>query len=359
MCAISLIKLNNSEDIITESVYYYENLRASKSINDMSFYCINDNIDNGIVKSYLMKNNISKMVPDDTNYWNDIILSEYYVDDINDRVIIILRTLSSNSETYNPISISCISLNMNDFVKIGHIKAEINNQDDVTSESFYDVSDNLIGNIRYFKYSDFPFSIMTDLNIETDGKDIAFDVLNRGQKLWLVEDLIEFNKNGQISTYSGDIFNTRNNRVLDNIGEKINFYYENNLLTKIVGDQLSDYLNNIEYSDYNNELRLNLDIKYSDHNIINKVKYQRSTLIYGTFDSNGVALYDDFGRLVYTDSYITHGRLYNYYLYSGDNKRPWLCVSLDSMSNDGELIDGVNFFYGNYMNIYMFEGICD
>lgn len=53
------------------------------------------------------------------------------------------------------------------------------------------------------------------------------------------------------------------------------------------------------------------------------MEYIRSPNRYGTFDSRGDIEYDEKGRMLSNEYYVTHGEHMDIYLYEEDSDMPW------------------------------------
>ncbi|MDE5951235.1 MAG: hypothetical protein K2H12_06630, partial [Acetatifactor sp.] len=68
-----------------------------------------------------------------------------------------------------------------------------------------------------------------------------------------------------------------------------------------------------------------IEMQYRDDGTISDVEYHHSSYKYGTSDSSGIIEYDEKGRMLYNEYYITHGEDVDIYLYEEDSDMPW-CV---------------------------------
>ena len=73
-----------------------------------------------------------------------------------------------------------------------------------------------------------------------------------------------------------------------------------------------------------------IEFFYRDDGSLERKKFFYNPLLYGGCTGNsGVCYYDSDERLIYVDSYITHGYIENYYIYEDDEKEPTYNLILD------------------------------
>ncbi len=69
-----------------------------------------------------------------------------------------------------------------------------------------------------------------------------------------------------------------------------------------------------------------IGIQYRDDGTVSNMEYIRSPNRYRTFDSSGDIEYDEKGRMLSNEYYITHGRDIDIYLYEEDRDMPWCLI---------------------------------
>ena len=116
-----------------------------------------------------------------------------------------------------------------------------------------------------------------------------------------------------------------------------------------VAEKVKDYTENVEYDESGRISHFDaqgivtevgdttpsdiwrIDFTYHENGQLQKIDYRHTTYLFGTYSSKLKSYFDDQGRLLYEDVYVTHGSMDYYYLYEGDGKTPKYCLLLDFM----------------------------
>lgn len=331
---------DNMELILYHEIYESDKY-ADKSMYDaICFYSALDSDKNeAIIKSYLDEKGMYKENPDgEINHKNQK-LGEYYINEEKGKISFILHMGGATC---------CLTVNMSDFDKEGFVSCEYDENQNIVKEKILSNDGSLLANIAYEYMPNIPFPIITEYKVEENNSSIQ-KLLNRNQKLWLYKDYIEFSETGKIIGYKGDIFNPDDNN------DYLTFNYnDTDIITNITGKLTNDdYFSEIEKDDFLSS-PVNIDFCY-ESKLLESFSYSRPSMFYGTTDSTGEVLYDDKGRMVYNDFYITHGSVYCFYFYKNDEKRPWASVTFDSMAYSGWEEDGIEYMYGNNISTYIFQ----
>jgi hypothetical protein len=337
-----------------ELILYHENSEKEeeedKSIYDsMCFYAVSDsNRNESIIKSYLQEKDMYKENPDGEIHHDNQKLGEYYINEEKGKISFILRMWNNDSEHPKQVAISCSTVKMNDFKNVGYISYEYDENQNIVRENLFSNDNSLLANISYEYIPNIPFPIIIEYKVVEDNWSIK-QLLNRNQKLWLNKDNIKFSKIGKIIGYKGDIFypNNNNDYLTFNYNDKEN-------IISIVGMPTNEYSSEYEKSGFISPT-VDIDFSYGENNILESFTYNRPTIIYGTSDSTGEVLYDDKGRIVFNDFYITHGSISCFYFYENDEKRPWASITFDSMPYGGWEENGIEYMYGNNIITYIFQ----
>ena len=294
-----------------------------------------------LVNEYLRKMNTYQETPDSITYDNGKPLVDYYSDKAKGKMSFVFYFYGDNSECQaentdvSQVAIACTTINLSDYQEIGYLSYTCDDQQRTNHESLLDTKKNLIASIDYQYLNSIPFPFITKYEDTSNHNDITDDVLNINQKFWIYKEKAKFDNTGKWSGYAADIYNK-------NSGYSFTCAYDTNgNLVKIIGEMDNE-------PDIPNEVNL----VYQNSGFLGTVDYTRPSTIYGTADSSGKIHYDDKGRMIYIENYITHGTQYTFYLYNGENKRPWVCINLDSMPWGG-VTEGVD--YGNKVNAYLFQ----
>jgi hypothetical protein len=342
---------NNQNNM--ESVLYFDSTNLgnnvdSKTMNQMlhntiSFYSTKGDTQ-ACIKKYLQQENTYKNAPDSAVYDNGKILVAYYTDKAKTKTSFVFhiyyygdavlsgQAFNTNSKEY---SVICTTINSSDFQKIGTLKYTLDNKLRTNQESLYDTNGKQMASIGYQYSNSCPFPFITNYNDVGSDKSVAKNILNLNQRFWLFMGKAEFNQTGKWTGYSGDIYDS----TMDN--HFACSYDANGNLQNIIG-------NKGQQNDAKNEVTLS----YQNNGLLSTVCYSRPESTYGTFDFSGDIYYDANGRMIYRTYYVTHGPQYVFYLYNGEDKKPWICVNLDS-EIWGTNADGVD--YGNPVNAYLFQ----
>ncbi len=76
---------------------------------------------------------------------------------------------------------------------------------------------------------------------------------------------------------------------------------------------------------------LSMNFYYHSNGNLKMREYAHSSQLFATSGMTLNSYFDEQGRLVYEDEYITHGSLDHYYIYEGDNSTPKYRLTLDFM----------------------------
>lgn len=75
---------------------------------------------------------------------------------------------------------------------------------------------------------------------------------------------------------------------------------------------------------------IEIDYSYREDGSLAEKWCRFDPYLFGTYESSRYIYYDEAGRVVYTEEYVTHGSLQRYYIYEGDNDVPAYCFVFDS-----------------------------
>lgn len=118
-------------------------------------------------------------------------------------------------------------------------------------------------------------------------------------------------------------------------------------------DYVSDYQETYEYTedgklsffeargiieDYQEEAEveslLSMDYYYRDDGTLSFKAYVHHPILFGTWHQWADSYYDEMGRLIFENEYVTHGSFLIFYLYEGDDNYPSYCLFLDDYVGD-------------------------
>lgn len=86
-----------------------------------------------------------------------------------------------------------------------------------------------------------------------------------------------------------------------------------------------------------------INFTYREDGTLQKKDCHYNSWVFGTTRQSEYLLFDGQERLVYTDAYITHGYLEDYYIYEGGKNKPSYCLTLDHMGTDAYAARFVQF----------------
>lgn len=116
-----------------------------------------------------------------------------------------------------------------------------------------------------------------------------------------------------------------------------------------VAEKVKDYTENAEYDDDGRISHFDaqgivtevgdttpsdiwrIDFTYHENGQLQKIDYRHTTYLFGTYSSKLKSYFDEQGRLMYEDVYVTHGSMDYYYIYNGNGETPKYCLLLDFM----------------------------
>jgi hypothetical protein len=304
------------------------------------------------IKSYLQEREMYKEVPDGVSYYNGKNIAEYYIDKEKRKICFVLRVLGSAPYDGR----FCITMNMDDMKEIANLTYRYDKKNDIVNESLYDINGKQAAHISYRYIPEVPFPFITEYEDVNNYKEAIGDVLYRSQKFWLYENMAKFNKSGKWIGYNTDLYEP------DRLRTNYVFSYDRSDRLKKIAGRLSQtdtekYLDKDTLTDFKDADKSEIKLSYQDNGNLDTITYFCSQWVYGTYGSDGNIHYDEEGRMIYEDAYVTHGTFYNYYFYNDDEKIPWACIYVDSMPYSGSVKDGIEYDYGQYYSIYLYEPI--
>jgi hypothetical protein len=304
------------------------------------------------IKSYLQERGMYKKVPDGVTYYQGKNIAEYYIDKEKRKICFVLRVLGN----VPPDRGFCITMNLDDMKEIAKLTYRYDKENDSVYENLYDISGKQAAYISYRYVPDVPFPFITEYEDVNNYKEAIGDVLFRSHKFWFYEKMVELDQSGKWIRYNTDLYepdrlNSLNVCSYDQLGK----------LEKIEGSlsqsDIEEYLDKETLTEFKDADKSEIKLSYQDNGNLDTISYFRSQWVYGTYGSEGELHYDEEGRMIYEDAYVTHGSIYNYYLYNGDEKKPWACIYLDSMPYSRSVKDGIEYEYGQYYSIYLYQPV--
>ncbi len=303
------------------------------------------------IKSYLQERGMYKDVPDGITHYNEKNIAEYYIDKEKRKLCFVLRVLGGVPHD----GIFCITMNLDDMKEIANLKYHYDKKNDTVYESLYDTNGKQAAHISYRYIPDVPFPFITEYKDVNNYKEAIGNVLFRSQKFWLYEKMATL-KSGKWIGYNTDIYEPNRLNSLN-----VCSFDKSGKLDKIEGrlsqSDIEEYLDKETLTEFKDSDKSEIKLSYQDNGNLDTINYYRSQWVYGTYGDEGEIHYDEEGRMIYEDAYVTHGTFYNYYLYNGDEKKPWACIYVDCMPYSGSKKDGIEYEYGQYYSIYLYQPV--
>ncbi|WP_310603181.1 hypothetical protein [Anaerosporobacter sp.] len=370
---ISYIDYRANDDLFEEIVQteidteYDKDLKASHSydetiyaweyseLNDTAHYdpyeekwdeTCEENKKTEFIRNYLQYIKIEKTEPDGISYdekGNPLV--EYYLMEDNRICFIIhmwgnyLVDFEADKRAYTD-GLYCVILQINKEHKAGNIIYDISTNNNTTCEKLYDAQGKQMANVTYEYSRNVPIPFVIDSwNI-----DAGYDLLNtlcRNHKFSLYKKDAQFDEAGNLIAYEGSVANNGWRTYLSKPSKCV--FGEEGRLVALQESMLAEDIERgwgswDETIDYSGQIEFN----YQKNGNIEKVEYVCSSWTHGTTDPTGRIYYDDKGRMISNDYYVTHGGHVNIFLYEGEEERPWACFYWCS--------------YGNgFEDIYLFE----
>lgn len=114
--------------------------------------------------------------------------------------------------------------------------------------------------------------------------------------------------------------------------EEFTEYNEKGQMTSYRRTGTIDWLTDSEYPEEHTIIEYKYF--YRDNGTLERKEKFYNNFLFGTYRCTETEYYDTMERLVYTNAYITHGYLEDYYIYKANKKDPEYCLTLDHMGRD-------------------------
>lgn len=283
------------------------------------------------VQNYLQEQGINKETPDGVSYnQNGDLFVEYYVDKEKGQYCFIVHLWGEYWLDYdNGISqyrdaVYCTTYTLHDDDKAGYVLREQNPIQNTNRERLYDRWGKKAAEVSYEYVSQMPFPLITESWNFTAG--FSSIPLIRNQKMWFYKELVQFDADGRFFSYIGQS---------DEEYEYAREYFPYSCRTvygidgrlKAIQEELQEYDIEMGWGWWDDSIDYSgqISFDYYEDGTIKSADYIRSSYTHGTTDSNGNITYDQKGRMIYNDYYVTHGGDASIYVYEEDSDMPW-CV---------------------------------
>ena len=203
-----------------------------------------------------------------------------------------------------------------------------------TQEHIFDLTGAEIASISYEHIPAVPLSFITECSDLDEGLDIVDAALYRNQIFWLYKDCAQFDSSGRFTGYSGSYSLTER---LDYFQNLCILFYDSDGRLEAIREELDadgrllreqtvrkydevwvDYPPDFFYG-YDEEI----EFRYYENGAVSHINYYRPWPNSG----GGDIYFDEMGRILYIDQYITHGSHHSYFLYDGASTRPWAYIN--------------------------------
>ena len=321
--------LQNDFDYV-ETIYYWEvgQDKAFNIHNDDDYDA--DRIPQ-YIENYLTEQGTYKEEPDGIVYIQDgDFYVEYYVSDKKrsfvfhvwgDYWIDYEAGISAYLE-----DVYCTTVTLDEESRAGSLICRYDSGQGIMNEDLYDAWGMKMSSISYEYLSHVPFPFITEYwNVDT-GYDLIHSALCREQKTWFYKEQAEFDADGKFVRYNGSI-------NLEDGKEYLSYpcicIYDAQGRLEAIQEELQEYDIEMEWGWWDEDIDYSgqIEFRYEENGQISTVEYFRSSYTHGTYDSSGTIYYDEKGRMIYNDHYVTHGGDSHIYLYDGDANKPWACLN--------------------------------
>ncbi len=268
------------------------------------------------IQNYLLEQGIDKEKPDGVSYnQNGDVFVEYYVDKEKEQYCFVVHFEYADY-------VFCTTYTLDENGKEGYLIYEQNAEQDMCRERLYDVWGKKMADVSYEYIPDMPFPFITEAWNLNAGFSPA--VLIRNQKTYFYKEQAQFDEDGKFLAYNGSVDEEGDGEYLCYPCRTI---YGLDGRLNAVQEELQAYDVEMDWGWWDESIDYSgqMEFTYYEDGTIKNVDYIRSSNIHGTTDSSGHIDYDEKGRMIYNDYYITHGGDAVILLYEEDSTMPW-CV---------------------------------
>ena len=318
-------------------------LRGSASLSREPSISYDDDYDAGhvriFIEEYLKKQGIRKTELDGTVYnRRGEPLVEYYIEEAEHKYCFVVHLwgdywldYEAGTSEYRD-AVYCTTHVLEESDQTGTLLYNIDKENEITRERLYDTEGMCKADVSYENIAGAAISLITDYWYIDTGYDAGRDVLCRSQKFWFDEEQAEFDEAGRFVRYRGICEADENGdgnlspgemTVYDvYFGHPCTCSYDGKGRLKIIEEDLLP-----EDEEYERENSGQVEFQYDENGILTESEYNLSSWTHGTSDGSGTIEYDEKGRMILNDYYITHGGHTDIFLYKDDSDLPWACFN--------------------------------
>ena len=314
-----------------EQVYKWMSYGSNPDHGYASYHPYDDDYDmskvDTFVQDYLRGQGIDKEAPDGVSYnQNGDLFVEYYVDSDKGQYCFIVHLWGEywldydNGVSQYQDAVYCTTYTLCDEDQAGYVLYEQDTTQTTNRERLYDIWGKKMADVSYEYISQMPFPLITESwNLTSGFSPIS---LLRNQKTWFYKERSQFDADGRFVAYIGS-------NGTEYTGEyfpypcKIIYGKDDRIMAIQEELQEEDIERGWGYWDDSIDYSGQIAFTYYEDGTIKNVDYFRSSYTHGTGDSSGNIVYDQKGRMIYNDYYVTHGGDAGIYVYEEDSRMPW------------------------------------
>lgn len=315
-----------------ETVYnwsaYGSTLEGSYAVCDPRDVDYDENTADEFIREYLLSQGIHKEKPDKVTYdQNGDVLAECYVDEEKGEYCIILHVwgdwlvdFDSGTRRYLD-ALYCTTHTLSDRDICGYTIYEEDTEQGRVWERLYDNNRKKMTEVVYEYVSDIPFPfVLESWNLE----ETYPELLIRNQKTWFMKEAAKFDEEGRFIAYKEGVYHVYQGEYLC---EPCRTVYDGQGRLKAIQEELQEEDREEDWGWWDDSIDYSgqIEIQYRDDGTVSNMEYIRPSYRYGTSDSSGSIVFDERGRMLNNEYYITHGSDNTIYLYEEDSDMPW-CV---------------------------------
>ncbi len=257
------------------------------------------------IEEYLKRQGIQKTEPDGTVFnRRGEPLVEYYIEESENKYCFVVHLWGDYWIDYDAgisehqDAVYCTTHVLEDADQVGTFLYHMDEENEITRERLYDTEGMRKSDISYKNMPGVPLCLITNYWYIETGYDAGWNVLCRNQKFWFDEEQAAL-EDGYF-TYP------------------CTFSYDENGRLKMIEEELLE-----EDKEEGRENSGQAEFQYDGNGILAESTYSRSSWTQGTTDCSGTIEYDEKGRMIRNDYYITHGGHTDIFLYKDGADLPW------------------------------------
>ena len=220
----------------------------------------------------------------------------------------------------------CATVTLDEESKAGNLIYTYDADRGIMKEDLYDEWGMKMSSISYEYLPHVPFPFITEYWNVDSSYELIHSALCREQKAWFYKEQAEFDADGKFIQYNGSI-NLEDGK--EYLPYPCTCIYDAKGRLEAIQEELQEEDIERDWGWWDEDIDYSgqIEFHYEGNNRLSTVEYFRSSYTHGTYDSSGTIYYDEKGRMLYNDHYVTHGGDSHIYLYDGDAGKPWACLN--------------------------------